>query len=80
MDEDKLKPDVELDLSGLSCPLPVLKTKKALASMESGMKIQVITTDNGSYEDFEYFCTHAGHILIKREKQMENFKFLIQCK
>ena len=77
---NELVPDVKLDLSGLSCPLPVLKTKKALASMGSGMKIQVITTDSGSYDDFEYFCTHAGHTLITREKQKKIYLFLIQCK
>lgn len=55
---------IELDLSGLNCPLPVLKTKKFLATIEAGVKVKIITTDPASLSDLRDFCTKAGHKLI----------------
>jgi tRNA 2-thiouridine synthesizing protein A len=72
--------DIELDLKGLSCPLPILKTKKTLSSLESGKKVYVICTDSGSFDDFKYFCDHSGHKLLAREKTEIDFRFLIQRK
>ena len=54
----------ELDLSGLNCPLPVLKTKKKLSSMDAGERLFVVCTDQGSFDDFKYFCDHSGHKLV----------------
>ncbi|MEN9945938.1 MAG: hypothetical protein RLZZ293_324 [Pseudomonadota bacterium] len=58
---------LELNLTGLNCPLPVLKTKKFLANLESGCLVQVITSDPASLVDLEDFCTKTGHILISQE-------------
>ena len=70
----------ELDLSGLNCPLPVLKTKKKLSSMDAGEKLFVVCTDQGSFDDFKYFCDHSGHKLVSRERTEDKIYFLIERK
>lgn len=54
---------LEIDLSGLRCPLPVLRTKKALAGLEAGGRLRVLTTDVGAREDIPAFVRMAGHVL-----------------
>ena len=71
---------LKLDLSGLNCPLPILKTKKTLGAMESGQIIYVTATDSGSYDDFKYFCEHTGNELISREKKELKYYFVIKKK
>lgn len=51
----------ELCLPGEACPIPVLKTKKALAKMAAGEKIRVISTDPHSIPDLKEFCAQTGH-------------------
>ena len=70
----------ELDLSGLNCPLPVLKTKKKLSSMDTGDRWFVVCTDQGAFDDFKYFCDHSGHKLMSREKTEDKICFLIERK
>lgn len=53
----------ELDASGLSCPLPLLKAKLALNSLASGELLKVTATDAGSQRDFRAFARLAGHLL-----------------
>ena len=48
--------DQELDASGLNCPLPILRAKKAIAGLESGQVLRIIATDPGSVKDFEAFA------------------------
>ena len=74
------KESERLDLSGLNCPLPVLKTKKKLSSMISGERLFIVCTDQGSFDDFKYFCDYSGHKLIYREKTEDNICFLIERK
>ena len=69
-----------LDLSGLNCPLPVLKTKKKLSSMSSGERLLVICTDQGSFDDFKYYCDYSGHKLVSRERKEDKICFLIERK
>lgn len=59
------------DLSGLMCPIPVLKTKKILANLNSGDEITIITTDPASEQDLQDFCTKTGNRLIE-QKTLEN--------
>ncbi len=61
-----------LDLSGLNCPLPVLKTKKFLATLNVGDKVKVITTDPASYVDLQTFCSKTGHILLYQAHETTN--------
>ena len=72
------KDSERLDLSGLNCPLPVLKTKKKLSSMTTGETLFVICTDQGSFDDFKYFCDHSGHKLVFRERTQSKIHFLIE--
>ena len=57
---------IELDLTGLNCPLPVLKTKKFLATQVSGAMVKIATTDPASIIDLQDFCNKAGHKLIEQ--------------
>ena len=52
-----------LDTSGLKCPLPVLKAKKALKTLAAGDRLTVIATDPGAMKDFHHFCEATGDIL-----------------
>ncbi len=67
-----------LDTSGLNCPLPVLKAKKALKSMVPGDRITVISTDPGSVKDFEAFCEATGDTLLESTEQDGAYTFLIE--
>jgi tRNA 2-thiouridine synthesizing protein A len=71
-------PKMTLDLSGLLCPLPVLKARKKLESMASGQVLGVISTDPMSMVDMPHFCTEQGHLLLSAEKAGESFSFRIQ--
>lgn len=72
---------VELDLKGLKCPLPILKAKKELSSLDKGDVLVLYTTDPTSLEDFKYFCNHTGHHLIKTNKLEDNvYEILIEHK
>ena len=53
-------PDKTLDTKGLACPLPILKTKKALSELPKGAKLEVLATDPGSVPDFTAFCESTG--------------------
>ena len=55
--------DQDIDLSGLNCPLPILRAKKALADMSSGQVLRVTATDPGAPGDFAAFCRQTGNTL-----------------
>ena len=59
--------NVELDTRGLNCPLPILKAKKALSSMESGQLLRVVATDSGSVRDFQAFARQTGNELVDQQ-------------
>ncbi|WP_269531711.1 sulfurtransferase TusA family protein [Chitinimonas sp. BJYL2] len=59
--------NLTVDLSGLNCPLPILRAKKALADLPSGTVLQLICTDPGTPADFEAFCRQTGHALSHHE-------------
>jgi tRNA 2-thiouridine synthesizing protein A len=60
-------PAQRLDLSGLKCPLPVLRTNKALRALGPGAVIEVTADDPASAKDFPVFCDTAGHALLAAE-------------
>jgi tRNA 2-thiouridine synthesizing protein A len=70
--------DVELDTSGLNCPLPLLRAKKALAAMHKGQVLHVVATDPGSAKDFKVFCRQTGNTLLDFDEQSECFQFYIE--
>lgn len=60
--------DHEVDASGLTCPLPILRAKKALAQMESGQVVRVITTDRNAIRDFQAFSRQTGNALVAQQE------------
>lgn len=54
---------LEVDASGLKCPLPILRAKKALAQLDSGQVLKVITTDTHAVRDFQAFAKQTGNAL-----------------
>ncbi|MGA0114116.1 MAG: sulfurtransferase TusA family protein, partial [Burkholderiales bacterium] len=55
--------DKELDARGLNCPLPILRTKKALTDMTTGQVLKIMATDPGSVKDFQAFSKQTGNEL-----------------
>ena len=70
--------DQTLDATGLNCPLPILKTKKALQKMDAGQILEVISTDAGSVKDIEAFCNQTGNKLIGTAEEDSRFVFTIE--
>jgi len=70
--------DQELDASGLNCPLPILRAKKAIAGMDAGQTLRIIATDPGSVKDFEAFCKQTGNELLSSGEEGGKFTFLIK--
>lgn len=68
----------ELDARGLNCPLPILKTRKAINDMEVGATLRVVSTDPGSVKDFPTFAKQTGHELIASEENEEEFIFILR--
>ena len=56
--------DREIDTRGLNCPLPILRAKKALADMQSGHVLKIVSTDPGSVRDFQAFARQTGNALL----------------
>jgi TusA-related sulfurtransferase len=67
-----------LDLRGLKCPLPVLKTRKQLAAMGSGARLQVLATDPRAPADMAELCAATGHRLLEEREQDGVFTFLLE--
>ena len=68
----------QLDASGLTCPLPVLKARKILIGMRPGEVLEVVTTDPMSVVDMPVFCAQAGHAILREEKHDSRFVFTIE--
>lgn len=67
-----------LDARGMNCPLPILRTKKALISLGSGETLAVISTDPGSVKDMQAFCKQTGNELLSSSADQGEFEFLIR--
>lgn len=70
----------DLDARGLNCPLPILKTKKALAEMTSGQVLRVLATDPGAVRDFQAFAKQTGNELLSQAEQDSEFVFYMKRK
>ncbi|WP_346892546.1 sulfurtransferase TusA family protein [uncultured Roseibium sp.] len=70
--------DILLDLKGLKCPLPVLKTRKAMATLEAGTLITVLTTDPMAAIDIPHYCQENGHRLVSAEMTGEDGRFVLE--
>jgi len=63
-----MQADRELDVKGLNCPLPILRTKKILSEMTSGQVLHVLATDPGSVKDFQAFAKQTGNQLLSNSE------------
>ena len=72
--------DKDLDARGLNCPLPILRTKKALTDMTSGQVLRIVATDPGSVRDFEVFSRQSGHELLESKQCNGRFEYLLRKK
>lgn len=70
--------DQELDTRGLHCPMPLLKAKLALNSLQPGQTLKVVATDAGSWDDFEAFIRQSPHQLLSREQQDDEYIYCIE--
>jgi tRNA 2-thiouridine synthesizing protein A len=73
-----IEPAAIVDASGLQCPLPILKAKKALSTLEPGQYLAVITTDRNATKDFQAFCRQTGNPLIAQEPQGDRVRHVLQ--
>jgi tRNA 2-thiouridine synthesizing protein A len=72
--------DKELDARGLSCPLPILKTKKSLADIASGQVLKVVATDPGSIKDMQAFANQTGNELLSSSEENKTYVFYVKKK
>jgi len=70
----------ELDARGLNCPLPIIKTKKALSELTSGQVLKVLSTDAGSVKDMQAFASQTGNELLGSEAQGTEYVFFLKKK
>ncbi len=74
-----VKADKVLDCTGLMCPMPVVKTKKAIKELEVGQVLEMISTDSGSIPDMQAWAKQTQHELLYAEKEADGkYKFLIK--
>ncbi len=67
-----------VDARGLACPLPILRAKKALATMASGEVLLVQTTDRGALKDFQAFCRQTGNELLAQVQSAEHVEHYLR--
>ena len=67
-----------LDLRGLKCPLPVLRTRKRLQDLATGARLRIETTDPLALIDIPHFCREAGHQLLSSQSIEGGHAFLIE--
>jgi len=72
--------DKEFNARGMSCPLPIVKTKKALVDMSSGQVLKVISTDAGSLKDMAAFAEQTGNPLLSTVEESGEYIFYVQKK
>ena len=70
--------DQTLDCSGMSCPMPILKTKKAIDGIEIGKTLKVIATDPGAPSDMQAWSNKTGQQLVDQEKDGDKYIFYIK--
>ena len=78
MDLDTIKVDKTLDAKGLVCPMPLLKSKKAIDALEPGQVLEILGTDEGSKIDLPGWCERVGHTYLGVKEEGSYFKFYIK--
>ena len=70
--------DEDLDARGLNCPMPILRTRKAIKPLKAGALLRVLSTDPGSQSDIESFCKATGNELVSAQENDGEFEFIIR--
>ena len=70
--------DQDLDVRGLNCPLPIIKARKAINTLDTGQVLRVVATDPGSVKDFEAFCKQTGNELLDTTQDGAEYQFNIR--
>jgi tRNA 2-thiouridine synthesizing protein A len=84
MDGERMPPDgapessLTVDARGLACPLPVIRTKRGIASVDLGAIVHVLATDSGSIADFAAWTRSTGHELVAARHVGDVFQFWIR--
>jgi len=69
---------IEVDATGLACPMPLLQAKRALNGMQVGQRLRVLATDRGSVRDFRVFAEQSGHRLLESEESDGVYRYLLE--
>jgi len=69
---------VEVDATGLACPMPLLKAKRALNAMQLGQRLRVLATDQGTVRDFGVFAAQSGHLLLDSAEVDGVYSYLLE--
>jgi tRNA 2-thiouridine synthesizing protein A len=77
---ENITPDTTLDSKGLSCPMPLLKAKKAIKGMASGQIIEILSTDPGTKNDLPHFAKKSGHEYLGVREDGGVTRFYIKVK
>jgi len=67
-----------LDTRGMSCPLPILKARRALKAIPPGDVLTILATDPGAQRDFAMLCNASGNTLVKNSRDGDVFTFIIR--
>lgn len=67
-----------LDAKGLACPLPIVRTKKAINELQSGQILEVHISDKGSLKDIPAWTESSGHEIVQQQEEESTIKFWIQ--
>jgi tRNA 2-thiouridine synthesizing protein A len=77
---DLPKADETIDTRGLQCPLPILKAKKAIKTLQPGQILEILSNDEGSKEDFPRWTKRTGHKLLVIFDEADYSRYFIECK
>ncbi len=67
-----------VDAKGLACPMPIVKAKKGIDSLESGQIMELQTTDKGSMKDFQAWVNQTNHELVETKEENGVFTFIVK--
>lgn len=70
--------DKTLDARNLMCPMPVLKTRKAMGELVKDQTLELLATDPGSVADVTAFCESSGNVLVEHSRDGEVYRFIIK--
>ena len=77
---ETLTVNMELNCAGMNCPLPILKTKKAMDTLNSGDILKMVSTDPGSANDMLAWANRTGNEILKSEESGKEFIFYVKKK